>query len=325
MVIWNWLKCRVWRRHEQKVLCGPDGLFLQCVRCGARSPGWVIDRKAVPSAPVARAVGHSTRAQTPAEPPRVIPFDRTSGARRLIKNAPAKRSRRTRRLAAEEEAALLAAARAIPRGVGPRLHALIVAALETGCLRSELLSLRWQHVDWERHELQIPASRSKTDTFRRVPLSARLAAVLQALKSEGERNPEACVFARGRRAAGGMTRAWDTAVLRSYGHEPEWRGTALSAASRAQLQAIDLQFRDLRYEASVRWLEAGWPRQHIRAMLGRPAGSETETYRNAARMGLHELMRRFDEARTKPRARMAKAEPRPSIDEQLPQWPMERH
>ena len=246
----------------------------------------------------------------------MIPFDRTSGARRLIKAAAAKPARRTRRLAADEEAALLAAAQALPRGTGARLHALIVAALETGCQRGELLALQWTHVDLDQRELEVRTARSKTEATRRVPVSARLASVLRELASERERKPEGRVF-RGS-AAGGARRGWETAVLKAYGHEAEWRGSVLSPASRAQLQAIDLQFRDLRYEAAARWHEAGWPRQHIQTMLGRTL-SQTDTLRNAARMGLHELMRRYDESRGKPRARMAKAEHRPA-DENLQQW-----
>jgi integrase len=245
-----------------------------------------------------------------------------SGPRRLIKNVPDKRVKRTRRVAANEEAVLLAAANALPRGVGPRLHAIIVAALETGCQRSELLALTWKDVDLESRELEIRSGRSQVST-RRIPLSGRMAAVLSPMSSAGVRNPEARVF-RGS-WAGGLRRGWDVAVLKAYGHDPEWLGERLSPASRAQLDAIDLQFRDLRYEASMRWQEAGWPRQHIRAMLGPADRTETDTIRNAARMGLHELMRRFDDARVRSRARMAKAEYRPAAEEPHP-WSVDgRH
>jgi integrase len=321
MPLWSWIKCRVWRRHDEKVLCGPDGLYLQCVRCGSRSSGWAIARKAPLPAPIVRI--HPATVPPVAQPvevPRVIPFDRTSGARRLIKSNSDTRVPRVRRLGADEETALLSAAQALPRGVGPRLHAVIVAALETGCQRSELLSLQWKDVDLEQREIEIRSSRSGADLSRRIPISARLAGVLSALPAARARHPEARVF-RGS-AAGGVRRGWDTAVLRAYGHEPEWRGNSLAPASRAQLQAIDLQFRDLRVEAAARWQAAGWPRQHVRAMLGRDL-SQTDTLRNAARMGLHELMRRYDESRDTPRTRMAKADLRPSVEEPKQQSPMD--
>jgi integrase len=228
----------------------------------------------------------------------------------LIKPVSDKPLRRARRVTGDEEIALLAAAQGIPRGVGPRLHAILVAALETGCQRSELLALRWTDVDLALRELEIRGCRPHAPT-RRIPISARLAAVLSAMPPSGIRDPNARVF-RGSAAAG---RGWETAVLRAFGHEPEWEGPRLSPTSRAQLDAIDRQFRDLRYEASMRWQESGWPRQHIRTMLGPGDSNETETVRNAARMGLHELMRRFDAARLKPCTRMAKAESRPTVDE----------
>ena len=326
--MWNWFRCRVWRRHENKIHCGPEGLFLQCVRCGSRSPGWLIDRKLAPSAQAAPPRGAvAPRAQPSGEASRVIPFNRTSGARRIIKkSSPVLRSRRARRLAVDEEAALLDAARALPRGVGPRLQALIVAALETGCQRGELLALRWEHVDLTRRELLVQAARAKDPATRRVPMSARLAAVLEAAKTEAPGDAsrtESLVFTSPQQRVGAMKRAWDTAVLKAYGHEPEWRGTVLSTASRAQLHAIDLQFRDLRHEAAARWRAAGWPRQHVRAMLGHPNASQTDTYRNAARMGLQELMRRFDEARARPADANAAKEQGRSADEQPQRWQLE--
>jgi hypothetical protein len=107
-------------------------------------------------------------------------------------------------------------------------------------------------------------------------------------------------------------KAWESSVLRAYGHEPQWAtGGKLSEASRAALRAIDLHFHDLRHEAGSRWLEAGWPLHHVRAMLGHANVSQTDTYLNAARMGLHESMKRYDAARCNPVANDPPIEHRP--------------
>jgi integrase len=66
---------------------------------------------------------------------------------------------RTRRLQPGEEAALLTHA-------SPHLHALIVAALSTGCRRGELLSLQWKHVrldsEGQAREFVLEATNTKT-------------------------------------------------------------------------------------------------------------------------------------------------------------------
>ena len=91
-----------------------------------------------------------------------------------------------------------------------------------------------------------------------------------------------------------VKKAWEMAVLRAYGHEPEWVRGARSTVSRTQLEAVNLHFHDLRHEAGCRWLEQGWPIHHVQEMLGHANLSQTSTYLHASEMGLQESMRRFD-------------------------------
>jgi integrase len=95
---------------------------------------------------------------------------------------------------------------------------------------------------------------------------------------------------------GSVKRAWETAVLKAHGQVPQWtKGKKLATESRKVLDAIDLHFHDLRHEGGSRLLEAGWPIHHVQHMLGHANLSQTSTYLNATRVGLHESMRRFDE------------------------------
>jgi len=41
--MWNWFNCYLSGRHEYGVWCEPGAIFLRCVHCGRRSPGWSID------------------------------------------------------------------------------------------------------------------------------------------------------------------------------------------------------------------------------------------------------------------------------------------
>lgn len=244
-------------------------------------------------------------------------------------NRPAKRSkvaRRTRRLAPDvmgptgaliehgEERRLLAAA-------GPWLQRLIVAALETGCRRGELLRLQWRHVDMTRGRLNIPREITKTDEGRTVVVSARLRSILEMVRvnpiTGTAHGPIAFVFgdSEGRPVAS-PKKAWEVCVLKAHGHRPQWRKGAngLSAESRATLAAIDLNWHDLRHEAGSRWIEAGWPLHHVQRMLGHADLKQTSTYLNATVSGIEESMRKLDERRSNLQsvAVEAPAEHRPS-------------
>jgi hypothetical protein len=63
-----------------------------------------------------------------------------------------------------EEARLLKAA-------NPWLQRLIIAAIETGCRRGELLGLQWAHVDLTRGEISVVGESNKTGDARRLPIS----------------------------------------------------------------------------------------------------------------------------------------------------------
>jgi hypothetical protein len=40
--MWDWINCRLLRRHEHAVWCENGTIFLRCLRCGQRSQGWAI-------------------------------------------------------------------------------------------------------------------------------------------------------------------------------------------------------------------------------------------------------------------------------------------
>jgi len=206
-----------------------------------------------------------------------------------------KHAQRDRRLEPGEETALLEHA-------GPHLQRLIVAALETGCRKGELLGLTWRDCDLTRREITLRAEATKTRTGRVVPVSARLAAVLAMATTDpaGQTHPpEARVFGD---AAGqpvkDIKKAWETAVLKAHGHAPTWtRNNSLAPTSRAVFASINLTFHDLRHEAGSRLLEAGWPIHSVAHMLGHANISQTSTYLNATRVGLQDAMRRLDASR----------------------------
>jgi integrase len=224
-----------------------------------------------------------------------------------------KHAQRHRRLEPGEEARLLEHA-------GPHLQQVIIGALETCARLGELLALQWRDVSIERRELLIRAEEEgarKTGAGRWLPVSARLAAVLEMARTDhvGQAfGPEAYVFgdAVGRRVKA-IKRAWETCLLKAHGYTPAWHRHDLTPECRQALDAIDLHFHDLRHEAGSRLLEAGWPLHTISHMLGHANIAQTSTYLNATKVGLQEAMRRLDASRCNPVAIQPAAERAPRL------------
>jgi integrase len=180
---------------------------------------------------------------------------------------------RSRRLQPGEEERLLEAAGG--------LQDIIVAALETGCRRGELLSLQWHQVRFApRAEIFLPAGKTKAKRDRRVPISSVLAAVLRRRRVDptgAALPPEAYVFGDeiGRRR-GAIKTAW--------------------GGIRRRAKILDLHFHDLRREAGSRWMDAGIPLATIQRWLGHANIAQTSTYLGAS-LGADEQDMRLYEAR----------------------------
>ena len=219
-----------------------------------------------------------------------------------------------------EERRLLAAA-------NPWLQRLIIAALDTGCRRGELLALRWSDVDLVRGELTVRAEQAKSGKARVLPISPRLRGVLTLVRLGPDgvpHGPASFVFGdeMGRRVSSPKT-AWQTCVLKAHGYAPahDRKQRCVDAAARRRYAEIDLHFHDLRHEAGSRLVEAGWPLHHVQEMLGHADLQTTSIYLNVTRTGLAESMRRFGNApalhvvaktpANEPRP-SRKAEPRPA-------------
>jgi integrase len=73
----------------------------------------------------------------------------------------------------EEESALLAVA-------SPYLRSMIIAALDTGMRRGEMLALRFGDIDWTRRVITLRGATTKSRKTRVVPIgTSRLMAVLE--------------------------------------------------------------------------------------------------------------------------------------------------
>jgi len=71
--MWNLFNCYLSGRHDYGMWCEPGQIFLRCVHCGKRSPGWTVGGKAEQPLPAARATVAPTSA-------RVVPFTRAAAS-----------------------------------------------------------------------------------------------------------------------------------------------------------------------------------------------------------------------------------------------------
>jgi integrase len=203
----------------------------------------------------------------------------------------AKGKRRTRRLLSGEEQSLLANA-------VDHLKALIIAAVETGGRRGELLSLQWKDVKVDSHgaptHITFLAENTKTDEQRTVPVSLRLRAVLEMrrLATDGQPHPPtAHVFGN---SVGEKFDSVKTA----------WK----SCCQKAKVEG--LTFHDLRREAGSRWLDGGLPLSVVSKLLGHKSVNTTSIYIFADVQHVEDEWRRYQQRQTSPAA--APPPPRPT-------------
>jgi integrase len=94
---------------------------------------------------------------------------------------------RTRFLTEEEEARLLTYC-------NQQLRPLVMTALHTGFRKSELLSLRWENIDFRNRLIKVDAAYTKTYEARSIPMTETLTATLKSLKMSAAGDSTAAVF-----------------------------------------------------------------------------------------------------------------------------------
>ncbi len=208
-------------------------------------------------------------------------------------------NKRRRRLNEEEEAALLAVA-------SPHLRSMIIAALDTGMRRGEMLALRFGDIDWKRRMITLRGATTKSRRTRVVPIgTARLLTVLEWLRLDGageRKGDEVPVFSN---EAGEplktFKKAWGVALLKAHGIDPRWRRGSykdLSVECQQRLRGINLHWHDLRHEYASRLVERGVPLAQVRDLLGHASILTTERYDNQRLEALQAAVERLEGGKT---------------------------
>lgn len=173
---------------------------------------------------------------------------------------------RKRRLEKDEEVRLMAAmeSKATP-GTGRKrkgnyqtgtrqvlLRPIVQFALETAMRQGEILTLTWDHVDFEECTAHLPLT--KNGEARTVPLSTRALAILEERRKvavEASTDGEVCgrVFPA---TPDSLKKAWARALLSA---RQAYERECAEANRRPDQRLLDLRFHDLRHEATSRLAE----------------------------------------------------------------------
>jgi len=129
------------------------------------------------------------------------------------------------------------------------LQNIIIVALNTGMTKMEILSLKWEYVDFEKQMITLPQTNTKAKKTRNIPISSALHKTLleQKLKSGGSEY----VFPSDDPNKGHLT--W---IKHSFS----------TACKRAGIEG--LRFHDLRHTAATRMLESGVDIANVSKILG---------------------------------------------------------
>jgi integrase len=208
-------------------------------------------------------------------------------------------NKRRRRTSEAEEAQLLAVASPHPRSM-------IIAALDIGMRRGEMLALRFGDIDWTRRMITRRGATTESRRTRLVPVGTpRLLGVLEWLRldSAGERkDDDVPVFSN---EAGEQLKTFKkacvVAVLKAHGVDPRWRKGSykdLSAECQQRFRDINLHWHDLRHECASRLVERGVPLAQVRDLLGHESILTTERYDNQRLEALQAAVERLEGGKT---------------------------
>lgn len=161
-----------------------------------------------------------------------------------LRMVPERRKPRTV-LAIDEEMRLL-------ETTADHLKPIVIAALDTGMRRGELLYQRWEHIDWGRKLLFVSKSKTAGGEGREIPLTERVHQLLFA-----DRQQAGLLFTYRGKSIHKIKTAWKAAIRR--------------AGIRY------LRFHDLRHTFNTRLMEAGVMQEIRKALMGHSSGEDVNS------------------------------------------------
>jgi integrase len=179
---------------------------------------------------------------------------------------------------------------------------MIIAALDTGMRRGEMLALRFGDIDSKRRVIVLRGETTKSRRTRVVPIgTSRLLAVMEWLRLDstgGRKSDEVPVFSNEvGEPLKTFKKGWQVAVLKAHGVSPEWRKGSykdLAPDGQRRFREINLHWHDLRHEYASRLVERNVPLAQVRDLLGHASIVTTERYDNQRLEALQAAVARLE-------------------------------
>jgi integrase len=133
---------------------------------------------------------------------------------------------------------------------GSHLVPIVIAALNTGMRKFEILSLKWENVDLGQNIIRIDATNTKSKKSKKIPINSRLRKVLLEQKLKTGTNDYVFLTPEGK----------------PYLRQDSLKKSFLGACRRAEING--LRFHDLRHTTATRMLENGASIVDVSKILG---------------------------------------------------------
>jgi integrase len=151
------------------------------------------------------------------------------------------------------------------------LRPIVIAALDTGMRRGELLNQLWEHVDFDRNLLSVTHSKTAEGEHRSVPLTTRVRTMLDANRK-------------------------DSGLIFTYDGKPIRRPKTGWAAALRRAGLAHYRIHDLRHTFNSRLVEAGVIADIRKALMGHSGGGDVHSlYTHVELPGLRQAIQRLDQ------------------------------
>ena len=158
----------------------------------------------------------------------------------------------------------------------------VLLALNTGLRRGELLSIRWDQVDFIRRTVRVGKSKTANGSGRVVFLNESAMRVLSQLRATTSYQPLHYVFAAERYGFGGSLRSVTT---HSIDPEKPLRSLKEAWETAKAISGVTCRFHDLRHTCCTRMLEAGVPLSVLASVMGWSTGTAVRMSRRYGHIG----------------------------------------
>jgi integrase len=120
------------------------------------------------------------------------------------------------------------------------LEPMIIISLNTGLRRGELLSMKWEDVNFNEKIITVRAKNAKSRKLRHIPLNSEAYEILSSWKTTKKSRQEYVFINRDGNPLGSVKKAWKTLLIKAQIKNFRWHDMRHSFASKLVMAGVDL-------------------------------------------------------------------------------------